>query len=166
LPGVDDIEFQDWSRDGKWLYLSRKDTDPQSRGRSQLWKVNLASGGQLQLTKSGGSIGEESANGEFLYYVRVPDRKLRRVPTSGGPESPLFNERMDAFAVGSKSIYFVPNGPPDGGARVLRFDVATGAVADLAAIGFVPNSLQLRGQRSSCEDSSRNSRWSPVTAMT
>ena len=146
LPGSDNVGFQSWSRDGKWLYVTRESTDLLSNAKRQLWKVNVASGAQVQVTTTGGSYGEESTNGEFLYYVRLPYPKLRRVPTSGGPESPLLNTTIGAFgtfAVGKESVYFVPDGPDYGSKRVSRFDVATGKVFEVAGASFVPFSLQL-----------------------
>jgi dipeptidyl aminopeptidase/acylaminoacyl peptidase len=146
LPGSDNVSFQSWSRDGKWLYVEHESIDLLSKDKPQLWKTNVASGSEVQITTTGGSLGEESTNGDFLYYVHLPYPKLRRVPVSGGPESQLLDTTIGAFgtfAVGKASVYFVPNGRDYGGKQVSRLDIATGKVSEVAAADFVPFSLQL-----------------------
>jgi Tol biopolymer transport system component len=146
LPGSDNISFQSWSRDGKWLYVSHESIDLRSDAKPQLWKMNLANGSQVQITSTGGWFGEESADGEFLYYVQSPYPKLRRVGTSGGPESPMLSTTfggLGTFAVGKESVYFVPDGRNYGSKQVSRFDIATGKVLVVAGTDFVPFYLQL-----------------------
>lgn len=146
LPSKDNVSFQSWSRDGKWLYVEHENIDLLSKDKPQLWKMNVASGLEFQITETGGSLGEESTNGDFLYYVQLPYPKLWRVSAFGGPESQLLATTIGAFgtfAVGKESVYFVPDGRNYGRKQVSRFEIATGTVFDVAAADFVPFSLQV-----------------------
>jgi DNA-binding winged helix-turn-helix (wHTH) protein len=74
-----------WSRDGKWIYFA---------GDSQVWKVALAGGPAIQLTRSGGFAAYESYDGKTLYYAKTRNEypEVWEMPVTGGPEkliSPL-----------------------------------------------------------------------------
>lgn len=75
-----------WSADGRSIYFSAN-----ASGRSQIWKTPWdANDGQdhsVQVTKNGGFVSFESADGRSLYYSKGPDRSgLFRMPVAGGPE--------------------------------------------------------------------------------
>ena len=148
LPGIDNVRFSNWSRDGKWLYVSRNNHDSQSSAKAQIWRANASRGLLDQVTKNGGFAGEESSNGDSLYYTTSPDPKLHRVPVSGGTESELPLTSLGssfggAFAVGRGSIFFVQYVRSDGKPRVLRYDLVSRAVEAVITTEFEPLTLQL-----------------------
>jgi Tol biopolymer transport system component len=70
-----------WSRDGASIYFTSDRT-----GNAQVWKRDLASGQEEQLTRQGGFAAFESYNGKTLYYSRFEGGGIWRVPIGGGPE--------------------------------------------------------------------------------
>jgi Tol biopolymer transport system component len=70
-----------WSRDGASIYFASNRT-----GNRQVWKRNLASGQEEQLTRQGGFAAFESYDGKMLYYSRFEGGGIWRVPVDGGPE--------------------------------------------------------------------------------
>ncbi len=148
LPKLDDVSFRNWSRDGKWLYVSREDVSLQSDTKPQLWRVNVASGELAQITKNGGIAAEESADEGSLFYTTPYYPKLYRVPISGGMETQLMKTGLNAvfggaFAVARGSIFFVPDVRGEAKAPVMSFDLISGEVDQIAATDFSPLTLQL-----------------------
>jgi Tol biopolymer transport system component len=70
-----------WSRDGASIYFESNRT-----GNRQVWKRDLASGQEEQLTHQGGFAAFESYSGKMLYYSRFEGGGIWRVPVDGGPE--------------------------------------------------------------------------------
>jgi Tol biopolymer transport system component/DNA-binding winged helix-turn-helix (wHTH) protein len=74
-----------WSRDGRWLYFASDRT-----GTDQIYKMPMAGGRAVQITKEGGFPGVESADGKFLYYSKgIGKPGVWRVPIDGGLEEPV-----------------------------------------------------------------------------
>jgi Tol biopolymer transport system component len=74
-----------WSRDGRWIYFGSNRS-----GSYQVWKVPSERGQAIQITKDGGYYAQESADGQFVYYLtryRSQKKGLWRVPVSGGLET-------------------------------------------------------------------------------
>jgi hypothetical protein len=145
---LDNVSFSNWSRNGKWLYVSREDLDLQSDSAPQLWKVNVSSGELVQVTKNGGIAAEESADEGWLFYTTPRYPQLHRVPISGGTETQLTKTGLSAvfggaFAVAKGSIFFAPDVRGDGAAPILSFDLASTKVDQVAKTEFVPLTLQL-----------------------
>jgi DNA-binding winged helix-turn-helix (wHTH) protein len=71
-----------WSRDGKWIYFA---------GDSQIWKVALAGGPAIQMTRGGGFAAYESYDGKTLYFAKTRDEypEVWEMPVSGGGEKLL-----------------------------------------------------------------------------
>jgi Tol biopolymer transport system component len=74
-----------WSRDGRWLYFSSNRT-----GRQELYKMPVEGGDAIQLTSSGGVVGLESPDGQFVFFTKrgpgeVP-HGIWRIPVDGGEE--------------------------------------------------------------------------------
>ncbi len=69
-----------WSRDGASIYFESNRT-----GNRQVWKRDLASGQEKQLTRQGGFAAFESYDGKMVYYSRF-EGGIWRVPIDGGPE--------------------------------------------------------------------------------
>ncbi len=146
LPRNEDLMFHEWSRDGKWLYVSRNNPDPLKDEKPQILRVSVTDGSLMQITRSGGLYGEESVDGQWVYYSTPYYPKLHRVPSAGGPEELLVSTPLSVyggFVVGRESIYFVSDGRDYGAKRVDLFDTASGRVRPLVSTEFVPFSLQL-----------------------
>jgi Tol biopolymer transport system component len=106
-------DFEDWSRDGKWLYFGS-----QRDGNRQLWKMpwssNLQEEKAIQITKKGfAREAIESPDGKFVYYLKNPTGEsyaLWRVPVNGGEETQVLKSILNNnFTVANGGIYFVPN---------------------------------------------------------
>ncbi len=67
-----------WSHDGKWIYFTSRET-----GDVQVWKMPASGGPKIQVTKRGGYVPLESADGQYLYYSTTQNA-LWRVPLAGG----------------------------------------------------------------------------------
>jgi dipeptidyl aminopeptidase/acylaminoacyl peptidase len=94
-----------WSHDGKWIYFSSRET-----GDFQVWKLPANGGPAIQVTKRGGLIPLESVDGQYLYYVKLPQNALWRSPLAGGEESqvlPAVAGLGAAYAPGKEGIYFI-----------------------------------------------------------
>jgi hypothetical protein len=96
-----------FSRDGQWIYFASNRT-----GRSEVWKVPVAGGQAVQVTRLGGFAAFESQDGKSLYYAKGMDIDgLWSVPVNGGDETPVLSFPKASFwgywAVGKEGIYFV-----------------------------------------------------------
>lgn len=91
-----DGDFNDivpnWSNDGRWIYFSSR-----RNGSWQIWKVSLASRQVQQVTRNGGFVAQESADGKWLYYTKYDMPGLWRVPASGGNEVQILNNPPAGF---------------------------------------------------------------------
>ncbi|MBL8180339.1 MAG: PD40 domain-containing protein [Blastocatellia bacterium] len=72
--------IRDWSIDGKWLYFATVDNNV-----SKLQKVNVATGEILTVADNGANLGAESLDGRFVYFVKLNEGGIWRVPSGGGP---------------------------------------------------------------------------------
>ncbi len=128
-----DENMPSWSRDGYWIYFSSNRT-----GREEVWRIAASGGREEPVTREGGCVPFESADGRALYYMRSWESSaLLARPTAGGAERTLFR-RVDSgsYAVGVQGIFHVdcnrpgsphPLGLPPTSQRVLRYwDAATG----------------------------------------
>jgi hypothetical protein len=103
-----------------------------------VWKVPTAGGEAVQVTKNGGAMAVESADGRFIYYLKEPPTKLVgplwKMPVEGGEESEVLKSiHTINFAVFEQGIYFIPEkGPEDWTVQFLSF--ATGKVTEVARI--------------------------------
>ena len=57
-----------WSRDGRSIYLTSSRS-----GSLQIWRMPVAGGESVQLTKRGGAEAVESPDGRVIYYTKVPE---------------------------------------------------------------------------------------------
>jgi Tol biopolymer transport system component/DNA-binding winged helix-turn-helix (wHTH) protein len=122
-----------WSRDGRWVYLRSDRT-----GTHQIWKMPVAGGAPIQVTKNGGFDALESSDGESLYYVQGRHlRGLWTVPVDGGPESRvrgLGSLTASTWTIAENGILWLDvttSNPP----AIIRFyDVATRGVSKIAEV--------------------------------
>jgi Tol biopolymer transport system component/DNA-binding winged helix-turn-helix (wHTH) protein len=80
-----------WSADGDWVYFSSNRS-----GTWEMWKISVRSRQSLPVTSHGGSYGQESPDGKFVYYMKLKvasmyggfpmPAKIWRIPAGGGAE--------------------------------------------------------------------------------
>jgi len=85
--GKNDDNVPTWSRDGKAIFFSSHRT-----GRWEMWKHDLGSGVEVQLTQHGGFSAFESYDGQYLYYTKFYGRGIWRMPLGGGEEQRITNQ--------------------------------------------------------------------------
>jgi len=96
-----------WSRDGKWIYFYSS----HEKGPLQLWRVPFHGGTPLQVTKNGGVYATESEDGRFLYYSKMEESGIWRMPLTGGGEEHVLDQPEGFlwfnWALASDGIYFL-----------------------------------------------------------
>jgi Tol biopolymer transport system component len=149
LAKLENVQFCDWSNDGKFLYVSRDPHEDSLPTQQQLWKVELPSERITQIVPNGGGIhAEESVDGKTLYYTNSPYPKLHSVSVGGGEGITLSNTNLSAvfggaFSVGSDEIYFVPDSRGKERTRILKLNLVSKAIDEIAIVPFEPLTLQL-----------------------
>jgi Tol biopolymer transport system component len=121
-----------WSRDGKWIYFASIRS-----GDWQIWKMPSAGGDPVQVTKQGGRAAFESADGQFLYYAKTPDRNIWRLQLSDGQEnrvSPEIHvEHWSGWALTDNGIFFL--GEESSQHPVVKFfDFSSARIKDVATL--------------------------------
>ena len=95
-----------WSRDGTALYFASNRS-----GTPQIWKRNLATGHEVQVTQHGGFAALESYDAKTLYYSRFDGGGLWSIPVGGGKEEQLtaapHKGYWGHFAVTDTGIYLL-----------------------------------------------------------
>ena len=95
-----------WSRDGRSVYFSSNRT-----GNWQVWRHELATGRESQITQHGGFAASESYDSKTLYYSQFEGAGLWSVPRDGGQEQhiTLAPHYLDwgHFAVTDAGIYVI-----------------------------------------------------------
>lgn len=90
-----------WSHDGKWIYYCSTRTQ-----HRQIWKIPAGGGAEVQVTKNGGCVGFESADGKDLYYTK--EQGLWKMPVGGGDEVIVSASLVESeFAPAKRGLYFV-----------------------------------------------------------
>jgi Tol biopolymer transport system component len=101
--GPSDEHVPFWSRDGKWIYF-RSDR----RGRHEIWRMPFAGGAAEQVTKEGGFVADESADGTSLFYIKDLSSPLFARPLSGGAERQVLAwVSLNAFVPVDDGIYYI-----------------------------------------------------------
>ena len=127
---VDDVS-PSWSRDGKWIYFTSRET-----GDAQVWKMPASGGPKVQVTKRGGYVPLESADGQYLYYV-TPQNALWRMPLAGGEAAmvlPAVAPFGSAYALGKQGIYFIRPTGQGCGQELAFLRVSTGQISSIVTI--------------------------------
>ena len=122
--------FPRWSRDGKWIYFSSKES-----GAAQVWKVPSGGGHAVQITHGGGLIASESPDGKWLYFSgEGADSSLRKMPVGGGEETEVLPSITNwNFAVMDDGVYFLTGTGHRFAIEFLGF--ATGKAEVVAPVG-------------------------------
>jgi Tol biopolymer transport system component len=97
-----------WSHDGKWIYFESEREDG-----LQIWRVPAGGGPATRLTKNGGAMALESADGKLLFYSNNAAPGLWALPLEGGAEYQVLPSlyALSNFAVTKEGIYFVRRAP-------------------------------------------------------
>jgi Tol biopolymer transport system component/DNA-binding winged helix-turn-helix (wHTH) protein len=115
-----------WSRDGQWIYFYSK----HEKGPLQLWRVPFQGGSPLQVTRSGGVYATESSDGRYLYYSKLEQPGIWRMPLNGGEETRLLAQPAGFawfdWALAPTGIYFL-NASAEPNGRIEFFDFASHA---------------------------------------
>jgi Tol biopolymer transport system component len=113
-----------WSRDGKWIYFY----STHENGIFQLWKVSSQGGTPVQVTKNGGVYAVESQDERSLYYSKIDQSGIWRMPLGGGKEDRVLDQpqgyRWSNWVLSQSGIYFL-NDAGIGKGAIEFFDFAT-----------------------------------------
>jgi len=77
-----------WSSDGRSVYFASEQT-----GAWQMWKISVEDRSSQQLTEEGAYRALESADGATLYFHRLHESGLWAVPTAGGEERLVLEDK-------------------------------------------------------------------------
>jgi Tol biopolymer transport system component/serine/threonine protein kinase len=95
-----------WSRDGASLYFASNRT-----GEWQVWRRDLATGRETQMTHHGGMAAFESYDGKTLYYSKAEGAGVWSVPVTGGEEQRITQAPhlgyWGHFAVTDAGLYLI-----------------------------------------------------------
>jgi eukaryotic-like serine/threonine-protein kinase len=124
-----------WSHDGRWIYFTSDRT-----GMPEVWKISASGGNPVRMTHGGGSHPAESADGEFVYFVKNdPANQLWKVPVNGnGPATRAFEGSTPVYAtswvVNKRGIYFFTLLAPGAFALNVQELGTSGVVNELAIL--------------------------------
>lgn len=127
-----------WSRDGRFIYFASNQGTHWGSEDNEIWKVAVAGGQPVQITRHGGFSGFESADGQTLYFAksRYENPEIWCVPVNGGTESRvslLHPSTWASWAVTNKGILLLSQ--YSGQISELQyFDFATHSVHSLAEL--------------------------------
>lgn len=120
-----------WSRDGRRIYFGSDRS-----GTFELWAVDLEASPlePRQVTASGGYLGRESLDGNWLYYSkRKPDGLWRR-SIDGGPEEPVLPTGgaplAESWELTDSGVYYIQSSPRE----LLYFDFVSGGSISLGEV--------------------------------
>jgi Tol biopolymer transport system component len=94
----------EWSHDGQWIYFG---SDRGGQGM-QVWKIPIAGGEPVQVTRNGGQAAFETPGREWLFVVRSPE--LLRMRLDGSQETVLHKNVYTNFATISATHIYVLDG--------------------------------------------------------
>jgi Tol biopolymer transport system component len=118
-----DNEVPSWSRDGTALYFASSRT-----GAWQVWKHELASGKESQVTRQGGFAAIEAYDGKALYYSKFEGGGLWRISVAGGEEQHIagipHRAFWGSFAVTEKGLYLLDS-DADPDPTIVYYDLQT-----------------------------------------
>ena len=135
-----------WSRDGRWVYFASD-----RGGRWEVWKVGAPDGDgdevgpPVRVTRGGGYLAQESADGRWLYHSRRHEAGLWRQPLAPGPD-PAEPERVvddlvpldrTRWRLAGDGLYYLRR-PRHDRPVLTRLDPATGESAEIAELGALP----------------------------
>ena len=121
-----------WSRDGRWLYFQSNRT-----GVFELWKMPATGGEARQLTKQGGGVAYETADGRWIYFHnRFPFGSLWRMPADGGEATLLLDKQihLNKWSLWQDRIIYIDE-QPGAEHQLVMFDPITRRSTPLDSLG-------------------------------
>jgi Tol biopolymer transport system component len=104
--GPGDNVAPSWSGDGRWIYFASNGS-----GRWEIWRIPRDGGGPERITRNGGFVAFESADGKALFYTLsdAGTEGLFTKPLPAGEETQLISEGIGerGFAVFPDGIYYL-----------------------------------------------------------
>ena len=136
-----DCAVPSWSRDGKAIYYSAN-----RDGAWQMWKHNLDTGAETQLTHQEGFDGLESTDGKTVYYSRFYEAGIWKVPAGGGAETLVVRDRPQIgfwghYAVTATGLY-VLDYDAEPHPTIDFYNFATGKISPVLTLDEHPARLQ------------------------
>jgi DNA-binding winged helix-turn-helix (wHTH) protein len=127
-----------FSRDGTFVYFASDRT-----GEWQVWKVPVAGGPEIQVTKRGGFAALESPDGT-VYYSKSEDAnpEIWKVPINGGVEaavSPFVRPRTWSSWTVTKNAILLIADLPDGRSHLSLYDPMRATIHELASLQTAPH---------------------------
>jgi Tol biopolymer transport system component/DNA-binding winged helix-turn-helix (wHTH) protein len=112
-----------WSRDAKAVYFASRRT-----GDWQVWRRELSTGKEMQITRHGGFAVFESYDAKALYYSKFEGGGIWKISTEGGQEEritdSLHRGYWGHFAVTDNGLYFVDS-DAKGGPAIMYYSFQT-----------------------------------------
>jgi Tol biopolymer transport system component/DNA-binding winged helix-turn-helix (wHTH) protein len=112
-----------WSRDGKAVYFASNRS-----GNWQVWRREISTGKETQITQHGGFAAFESYDAKTLYYSKFDRGGIWKMPVGGGQEvlvtGSLHLGYWGNFAVTDNSLYLV-DADAKGGPALLYYNFQT-----------------------------------------
>jgi len=127
-----------FSRDGTFVYFASDRT-----GEWQVWKVPVADGPEIQVTKRGGFAALESPDGN-VYYSKSEDAnpEIWKVSINGGVEaavSPFVRPRTWSSWTVTKNAILLIADLPDGRSHLSLYDPTRATIHELASLQTAPH---------------------------
>ena len=112
-----------WSRDGKAVYFASNRS-----GNWQVWRREISTGKETQITQHGGFAAFESYDAKTLYYSKFDRGGIWKMPVGGGQEvlvtDSLHLGYWGNFAVTDNGLYFV-DADAKGGPAIMYYNFQT-----------------------------------------
>ena len=117
VSGDYDAGAASWSRDGRVIYFTSNRT-----GSFQIWRHELATGREMQITHDGGQASFESADGKTLYFSKLSGGGIWAIPATGGEAQHVTDALhfgyWGEFAVTENGLYLVDSDADPGPASM------------------------------------------------
>lgn len=126
-----------FSADGRWIYFASN-----RAGGSQIWRMPARGGEAVQWTREG-AFAQESLDGRYLYFVKLPQNgqaSLWRMPAAGGEETKVLESLLGySFDLTESGVYYVDRCGVDGTCPMYLYSFATGRRTALVAASLQGN---------------------------
>jgi Tol biopolymer transport system component/DNA-binding winged helix-turn-helix (wHTH) protein len=113
-----------WSRDGRFIYYASNQT-----GAYEVWKHELDTGREMQVTRHGGFGSFEGYDGKTLYYCQFDGAGIWEVPVARGEERRITTAPhlgyWGYFAITEQGIYLLDTEGPNPRAVIQFYDFRT-----------------------------------------